>query len=186
MADYIVSQADIDLLRDEGMVEEDLQHSIYVAEKALDVARRTGADLDMELVGRGALFHDLGKIDSHGIDHGVVGAQKGKELGLPDEINSIMAGHIRGGMTSDEAKAEGLPIKDYTLTRLEEKIIVYADRLVDIVHDGYVEIKEEMEAETRFEEILDAVIKYRKDDIVMARYMGYHTEIQGLISKNKR
>ena len=182
MNDYRIEQKDIDLLRAQGMVEGDLEHSILVAEKALDLARRTGAELDMELVGRGALFHDLGKTVTHEIRHGLLGAEKGAALGLPAEVNLIMEKHIRGGLTEAEAVELGLPGKDYTLRRLEERIIIYADRLVDIIHDGIVEIRAELEAEARFKEILADNIKYGKNDITRQRYLGYHEEIQGLIS----
>ena len=57
------------------MTEEDLTHSIQVAEKALEIGRRLKASLDMKLIGRGALFHDLGKTITHDIDHGRLGAE---------------------------------------------------------------------------------------------------------------
>lgn len=182
MHDYQIEQKDIDLLRTQGMVETDLAHSMQVAEKALDIARRTGAELDMELVGRGALFHDLGKTVTHEIKHGLLGAEKGAALGLPAEVNRVMEKHIRGGLTEAEAVELGLPVKDYTLHRLEERIIIYADRLIDIIHDGIVEVKNELDAEVRFKEILTDNIKYGKNDITKVRYFGYHDEIQGLIS----
>ena len=179
--DYRISQQDIDLLRNSGMSEADLDHSLKVAEKALEIARRTGVDLDMELVGRGALFHDLGKTVTHEIKHGLIGAEKGAALGLPSEVNLIMEKHIRGGLTESEAVELGLPVKDYTLKRLEERIIIYADRLVDIIHDGIVPIRDESEAEIRFDEILKAYPKYGKNEVTLKRYLGYHREIQGLM-----
>lgn len=180
--DYRIEQRDIDLLRTAGMTEPDLDHSLKVANKALEIARRTGATLDMELVGRGALFHDLGKTVTHEISHGKIGAELGAKLGLPQAITAVMEKHIRGGLTEQEAIELGLPVKDYTLHRLEERIIIYADRLVDIIHDGIVEIKEEAEAETRFVEILNVNLKYGKNETTLKRYLGYHEEIQGLIA----
>lgn len=185
MSTYTLDQKDIALLREQGMTETDLEHSIQVAEKSLEIADRTGADLDMELIGRGALFHDLGKIITHEIRHGLLGAEKGAELGLPAEVNLIMEKHIRGGLTEEEAKELGLPVKDYSLHRLEERIIIYADRLVDIIHDGIIEIHDERDAEHRFTEILTDNIKYGKNDITRVRYLGYHNEIQGLIARQE-
>lgn len=182
MDDYKVEQKDIDLLRKAGMNETDLDHSLKVAGKALEIARRTGAALDMELVGRGALFHDLGKTATHAITHGQIGAELGQQLGLPPAITTIMEKHIRGGLTEPEAIELGLPVKDYTLHRLEERIVIYADRLVDIIHDGIVEISSELEAEERFVEILTTLPKYGKNEITLKRYLGYHEEIQGLIA----
>lgn len=180
--DYQVEQKDIDLLRTAGMSEADLDHSLKVADKALDIARRTGATLDLKLVGRGALFHDLGKTVTHEISHGRIGAELGAKLGLPQAVTAIMEKHIRGGLTEPEAIELGLPVKDYTLHRLEERIIIYADRLVDIIHDGIVEIKGESEAETRFVDILNGHHKYGKNETTLKRYLGYHEEIQGLIA----
>ncbi len=110
------------------MAEEDITHSIQVAEKALEIGGRLKAALDMKMIGRGALFHNPGKTVTHDIDHGHLGAKKGAELGLPPEINLIMEKHIRGGLTDEEAVELGLPVKDYTLYRLEERIIICADR----------------------------------------------------------
>lgn len=180
--DYRIEQRDIDLLRTAGMTEADLDHSLKVAAKALEIARRTRATLDLVLVGRGALFHDLGKTVTHEISHGRIGAELGAKMGLPQAVTAVMEKHIRGGLTEPEAIELGLPVKDYTLHRLEERIIIYADRLVDIIHDGVVEIKEEIEAEARFVEILSGYPKYGKNETTLKRYLVYHEEIQGLIA----
>ncbi|MCG8617415.1 MAG: HDIG domain-containing protein [Desulfobacterales bacterium] len=177
---YEIHPSDIELLRSQGMSGDDLEHSITVARKALEIAGRVSTPVDMEFVGRGALFHDLGKVKTHDIDHGRLGAELGTELGLPPEINGVMEKHIRGGLTPGEAVELGLPVKEYTLGRLEERIIIYADRLVDIITEDIVEINQESEAETRFEEILTTIPKYGKNEITTRRYLGYHREIQGL------
>lgn len=181
--DYTTQRADIEILRNAGVSEDDIKHCIKVAEKALEIVGRIGADVDMELVGRGALFHDLGKARTHEIDHGKIGAELGRQLGLSAAITDIMEKHIRGGLTPAEAVELGLPVKDYTLKLLEERIVIYEDRLVDIITDGIVAIKSEQEAEDRFEEILKTITKYGKNEITLARYLGYHKEIQGLIDK---
>jgi len=180
---YKIQDSDIDILRKAGVSEDDIKHCVKVAEKALEIAERTKSNVDMELVGRGALFHDLGKAKTHSMEHGRIGAEIGKELGLPEAITDIMEKHIRGGLTKDEAMELGLPVKDYTLKKLEERIVIYADRLVDIITDGIVEIKSESEAETRFEEILKTYPKYGKNEKTLMRYLGYHSEIQGLMKE---
>jgi uncharacterized protein len=175
---YIIRDADIALLRQTGVSEEDLAHSVKVAEKALEIASRINKNLDMELVGRGALFHDIGKAQTHEIEHGMLGAEMGATLGLPSAITAVMEKHIRGGLSAEEAVELGLPVKDYTLSALEERIIIYADRLVDIITDGIVTIRDEKEAEERFEEILRTIPKYGKNAKTLERYLGYHEEIQ--------
>lgn len=175
---YTIHDADINLLRQAGVSEADIAHSVKVAEKALEIALRINKNLDMELVGRGALFHDLGKAQTHEIQHGKLGAEMGKAIGLSPAITAVMEKHIRGGLSTEEAVELGLPVKDYTLSALEERIIIYADRLVDIITDGIVTIRDEKEAEERFEEILRTIPKYGKNDKTLERYLGYHEEIQ--------
>lgn len=68
-----------------------------------------------------------------------------------------------------------------TVHTLEERIIIYADRLVDIIIEDIVTITQEIEAEERFEEILRAHKKYGKNDNTLARYLDYHREIQNLL-----
>jgi uncharacterized protein len=179
---YKINTFDIDVLRTAGVSEEDIAHSVKVAEKALEIARRIGGKaIDQELVGRGGLFHDLGKAKTHEMEHGKIGAELGKKIGLPQTITDIMEKHIRGGLTEPEARELGLPVKDYTLRRIEERIIIYADRLVDIIHDGIVTVSSERDAEERFEDILRTYPKYGKNQITLDRYLGYHREIQGLM-----
>lgn len=177
---YEIQAADMDLLRRAGLSEGDMAHSLKVAQKALEIGGRTSRELDMELVGRGALFHDLGKAQTHAMEHGKLGAQMGKALGLPQTVTDVMEKHIRGGLTPEEALELGLPAKDYTLDKLEERIIIYADRLVDIITEGIVPLQDEKEAEERFEEILKTIPKYGKNDKTLVRYLGYHQEIQKL------
>jgi uncharacterized protein len=177
---YAIHDADIALLLQAGVSEEDIAHSIKVAEKALEIASRIDKNLDMELVGRGALFHDLGKAKTHDIEHGKLGAEMGAALGLPPEITAVMEKHIRGGLSAEEAIELNLPVKDYTLSSLEERIIIYADRLVDIITDGIVPIEDERETEERFEEILRTFPKYGKNNKTLERYLSYHQEIQNL------
>lgn len=177
---YTIREADIALLRQAGVSEEDIAHSVKVAEKALEIALRIPMKLDLELVGRGALFHDLGKAKTHEIEHGKLGAEMGAAMGLPSAITKVMEKHIRGGLSVEEAIELGLPVKDYTLAALEERIIIYADRLVDIITDGIVPIGQEREAEERFEEILCTIPKYGKNPPTLKRYLAYHQEIREL------
>ena len=181
--DERIGRQDVELLKQAGMNEEDLEHSLKVAQKALEIARRTGMELDLDLVARGGLFHDLGKVETHEIEHGRLGAERGEKMGLPRAVRDVMEKHIRGGLTPEEAQELGLPEKDYTLNRLEERIIIYADRLVDIITDPAGIVRGEREAEDRFEEILRAYPRYGKNEPTLLRYLRYHAEIQDLMKR---
>ncbi|MBF0127785.1 MAG: HDIG domain-containing protein [Magnetococcales bacterium] len=180
--DYTIQADDVAMLRRAGLSEPDLEHSLRVAEKGLEIARRVKIGVDLEWVGRGALFHDLGKARTHAIEHGRIGAEMGQALGLPQTITDLMEKHIRGGMTPEEADELGLPVKDYTLHAIEERIVIYADRLVDIIWDGIVDLGSEQEAEECFVKILNDNVQYAKNTRTLERYLRYHAEIQGLMS----
>lgn len=162
-----------------GCPKEAVQHSLEVARKALEIASRVKISVDKQLVARGAIYHDLGKAKTYGMEHGEIGATMAEELGLEDAICQIIRKHIRGGLTEAEAQELGLPIRDYTLRTPEEKIVIYADRMVDIYTDGIVPDVDEKKAESTFANILTSYEKYGKNPTTLQRYLALHTEIQG-------
>lgn len=170
---------DIATLEKSGCPEEAIQHSIEVARKSLEIASRLKIPVDKKLIARGAIFHDLGKAKTYGMEHGEIGAKMAAELGLEKEIQDIILKHIRGGLTEPEAIELGLPVRDYTLNTAEEKIIIYTDRMVDIYIDGIVPGATEEMAEEKFIDILKGYQKYGKNETTLQRYVVLHEEIQG-------
>jgi uncharacterized protein len=179
----VVSDEDLAILLKAGLSEADIRHSILVAEKALDIAGRTGKVLDLVLVARGAVFHDLGKALTHSYQHGEIGAEMGKRFSLPKNITDVARKHFHGGITSKEAEILDLPDIDYTPWLLEERIILYADRLIDILTEGVFNFQNDQEAEQRFEEIITHYQGYGKDKLTSDRYLAYHREISKLIEE---
>ena len=102
-----------------------------------------------------------------------------EELGLEEAIRQVILKHIRGGLTEAEARELGLPVRDYTLRTPEEKIVIYADRMVDISTDGIVPGADEHKAEQDFVGILETYEKYGKNPATLQRYLALHAEIQG-------
>jgi uncharacterized protein len=179
---HIVEDAamnDIETLQKAGCPEEAVTHSIEVARKALEISSRLKIPVDRMLIIRGGVYHDLGKAKTYGMQHGEIGAQMAKELNLGDDIIQIILKHIRGGLTEPEAIELGLPVRDYTLNTPEEKIVIYADRMVDIYTDGIVPNTDEKDAEVRFVEILNQYEKYGKNLVTLQRYVALHHQIQG-------
>ena len=124
----------LQLLRESGCRENVIKHCEAVTELAVEIAKackKRGLNVNLELVEVGALLHDIGRAKTHSVHHAVIGAQIGKTLGLPEPIISIIKRHVGGGITAKEAKKLGWPKDIYTPQTLEEKIITYADKLVE-------------------------------------------------------
>jgi uncharacterized protein (TIGR00295 family) len=102
---------------------------MVVRDMAVNIARRTNADL--QLVEVGALLHDIGRAKTHGVMHAIAGAEIAEKLGLPRSICHIIERHVGAGIPQDEAVRLGLPPGEYVPVTMEEKIVAHADNLVD-------------------------------------------------------
>jgi len=124
----------INYLLKSGCSKRVIRHCETVEKLALKIAeacQRKGLNVNVQLVQIGALLHDIGRSKTHEVDHIVAGAEIAKTLGLPNPIICIIERHIGGGIPKEEAENLGLPPKDYIPQTLEEKIVSYADKLVE-------------------------------------------------------
>ncbi len=124
----------IELLRKNHCSPQVINHCIAVADLALETANklhRNGHKINTELVEAGALLHDLGRSKNHTVDHAIVGAQIAQSIGLPDEVIRIIKRHVGAGITAEEAQWLGWPKDIYAPQTLEEKVVSYADKLID-------------------------------------------------------
>lgn len=121
------------MLRKSGCPPNVITHSKAVAKLAVEMAKKleNKMDVDVNLVKVGALLHDIGRSRTHSVDHPIRGAEIAKSLGLPSQIISIIERHIGGGITLEEAKRLGWPNKSYMPQTIEEKIVAYADKLIE-------------------------------------------------------
>lgn len=122
------------LLFQSGCSHEVVDHCKAVAKVATEIAeacKNKGLDVNVKLVEIGALLHDIGRSKTHSVHHAVIGAEIAESLKLPNAVIAIIERHVGGGITSEEAKKLGWLIKDYSPQTLEEKIVSYADKLVD-------------------------------------------------------
>ena len=119
----------IDLLEQAGCSTDVIQHCKTVCKVAEKIAEKVGADVN--LVRAGALLHDIGRSQTHGIYHAVKGANIAKKLGLSELIIHIIERHIGAGLSIEVAQKLKLPKKDYRPQTLEEKIVCHADNLID-------------------------------------------------------
>ena len=124
----------IELLRKNNCPPKVINHCEEVAKLALEIAsklEKKGIKVDLKLVEAGALLHDIGRSKSHAVDHGVVGAKIAELEGLPEEVVRVIKRHVGGGITAQEAEKFGWPKDVYEPVTLEEKIVSYADKLID-------------------------------------------------------
>ena len=124
----------IELLHKSKCPQQVINHCIAVANLALETAKKisaNGLEVNLELVEAGALLHDLGRSKNHTVDHGLIGAQMAQSIGLPESVISIIKRHVGGGITAEEAAWFGWPKDTYAPQTLEEKIVSYADKLID-------------------------------------------------------
>ena len=131
------SEAALRLLSDGGCSKRVIKHCKAVSALAVKFAKACeskGLVVDINLVEVGALLHDIGRSKTHDVTHAVAGVEIAKSLNLPQSIVSIIECHIGGGISADEAEKLGLPVKDYFPVTLEEKLVAYADKLIEGSH----------------------------------------------------
>lgn len=141
--------SDVEVLIAAGCSPDVVAHCKVVSNRALSIARGLNIAVDLDLVQRGGLLHDIGRSKTHGVGHAAAGVTIARNLGLPDEIVNIIERHIGAGITAREAVRLGLPEKDYLPRTAEEKIVSYADNLVSGTREMQF-----YEALDRFKEIL--------------------------------
>ncbi|MFQ6053374.1 MAG: TIGR00295 family protein [Candidatus Bathyarchaeia archaeon] len=122
------------LMREAGCSPNVVEHCINVTRTAMNLADsilKRGFELDIDLVEVGALMHDLGRSRTHGVEHGAIGGKLARGLGLPEALARVIERHVGAGIPCDEAELLGLPRGSYVPETLEEKIVAYADKLVE-------------------------------------------------------
>jgi uncharacterized protein len=102
-----------------------------LAVEMAETCKQRGYQVNVQLVEIGALLHDIGRARTHSVHHAVAGAEIAKQLGLPEQVIRIIKRHVGGGITQKEAGKLGWPKDTYTPETLEEKVVSYADKLIE-------------------------------------------------------
>ena len=127
-------EAALMLLAEKGCSRGVAKHCLAVSELAVEIAkacRERRVNVNVDLVRIGGLLHDIGRARTHGVDHAIEGSQIVKSLNLPDAIARIVERHVGSGITAKEAEKLGWPVKSYVPTSIEERIVAYADKLIE-------------------------------------------------------
>ena len=103
-----------------------------LADAMCSCAETAGLAVERSVVLQGALLHDVGRSLVQDVRHASVGAEllRNDGPGAWDErVILCVERHTGAGIDKPEAKALGLPVKDYTPRTLEERIVAHADNL---------------------------------------------------------
>ena len=150
------------LLKIAGCSEQVICHCKAVRDVAMHIVDHT-SEADKKLVEAGALLHDIGRSQTHGIDHAVVGASIAKKLDLSEKIIHIIERHIGAGLTPSVAKTLGLPFKDFMPRTLEEKIVCHADNLIDDCDRQDIEVEVERALRENHKDYAMQLVKLHKE-----------------------
>ena len=96
-----------------------------------DEFRRRGHALDEDAVIAGALLHDIGRNKIQTVRHAGEGAEMLQKERVDGKVVEIVRRHVGAGISAEEAKTLGLPEFDYIPRTLEERIVCFADKMVD-------------------------------------------------------
>jgi uncharacterized protein len=161
----------LQLLFENGCSAKVINHCKAVTKLALETAnilREKGLKIDVELVEVGALLHDIGRSKTHTVHHALVGAEIAEAAGLPKSVVSIIKRHVGGGIAPSESAKLGWPEDVYVPVTLEEKIVSYADKLIENSKRAPIDVTiEKLSGELKH----DAAVRVRK----------LYEEITGLI-----
>ena len=131
------------ILRENGVPEHVINHSLAVEKVALFIAReinlaanRDGNKLNYDLISAGALLHDIAKIKAmeNGEHHGKLGGKMVRELGFPKVSDSVKQ-HIRLDSYDKIEEITEVEIINYSDKRVtHDSVVSMSERFSDICH----------------------------------------------------
>lgn len=166
----------IELLYSVRLPESVIDHSIFTCITALDIANRLKKRdflINCNWIISGSLLHDIGRSQSHDINHGIIGTQILIDKGYSDNLSNICSVHLFAGLTANESKIFNLPIRDFLPITLEEKIITHSDN----ISKGEKKLSKS-EMINRFTKYLD------KNDPILIRAIKLYEFIESLLKVN--
>jgi uncharacterized protein (TIGR00295 family) len=93
------------------------------------IVRGHGVDADAAFAG--ALLHDIGRSQTQLVSHGYVGAGILEKEGIDPVVVEIVRRHVGAGISPEEAMTLGFPSGDYIPRTLEQKLVCFADKMLD-------------------------------------------------------
>lgn len=109
-----------------------LRHAVAVESLAIamaDRAKQKALPVDVDLVARGALLHDIGRSITQDVRHAALGADLLREDHYPEPLVHVVERHTGAGLLPTEAAGLGLDGRNLVPETLEERIVAHADNL---------------------------------------------------------
>lgn len=115
-------------------------HCKIVKDLAEQIIKTKELRVNVPLVAAGALLHDIGTYPfikdyeqtgkSKYYQHALEGFTLLQKEGLPEDLCLLVLHHMRIGLTKEQVAYENLdlPLRDYSPTTQEERLIMYADK----------------------------------------------------------
>ena len=118
-----------DMLREAGCSTKVIAHCRAVRDCACEYAHHN-PEVNIALVEKGAMLHDIGRSKTHSIKHAQQGADVLRTMGFDEGLARIVECHTGAGLTADECTLLGLSPRDCIPRTTEEKIVAHADNLI--------------------------------------------------------
>jgi uncharacterized protein len=121
-------------LKESGCSGRVVKHCLKVSEIAKRLARRVegkGIRVNERLVEAASMLHDIGRSRTQELQHGIIGGEILRERGLPDDLRKAVERHVGAGIGRREVEELEFCNIDLIPATIEEKIVCYADKLVD-------------------------------------------------------
>jgi len=107
------------------------QASAKISKLLCEKAAEHGRPVDEQAAVAGALLHDIGRSQVQTVNHGYVGAGILEREGVDSVVVEIVRRHVGAGISTEEAVVLGFPPGDYIPRTLEQKIVCFADKMLD-------------------------------------------------------
>ncbi len=102
-----------------------------VAGALVGALKGKGVEVDEAALMMAALLHDIGRNKTQTVQHGYVGAQILESEDVSKEVAEIVRRHVGAGISAEEAAGLGFPAGDYIPRTLEQRVVCFADKMVD-------------------------------------------------------
>ena len=124
----------IELLRKNNCPPEVISHCEAVADLALEIAsklEKKGLKIDLNLLKQAHFYMTLVAQKPTVLTTELSALKLLNQKVCPNPVVNIIKRHVGGGITAEEAESFGWPKDVYCPVTLEEKIVSYADKLID-------------------------------------------------------